>query len=161
MKRFINRIIKWFSEKDWEDKLAFIIGGILGLILGTLTFVFIDKVPATPSDYAPMEKIMEKIHEDPDFLFKSNCSIDVQDGIITVSFNNDECQMIVSYNQNFDIISEKKVDMSLPWYIALLISLCVFAASLTPIITTIICLIIILFEIIWEFIVNIFHKLLK
>lgn len=161
MKRFIKRIIKWFSEKDWEEKLAFIIGGILGLLLGTLTFVFIDKIPATPSDYAPMEKQINLIHEDPDFLFKSNCSIDVQDGIITVSFDNDECQMIVSYSQNFDIISEKKVDMSLPWYIALLISLCVFACFLTPIITSIIYFIIYLFEIIWESIVNIFHKLLK
>ena len=73
MKRFIKRIIKWFS--------AFIIGGILGLLLGTLTFVFIDKIPATPSDYAPMEKQINLIHEDPDFLFKSNCSICIRENI--------------------------------------------------------------------------------
>lgn len=75
MRRCFKWLINWFTKLGKEDRIGFVIGGIISIILAISIFVAIDKVPATPSDYEPMEKQAMAIQKDPDLLFSTNCNI--------------------------------------------------------------------------------------
>lgn len=51
MKRCFKWLINWFTKLGKEDRIGYVIGGIISIILAISIFVAIDKVPATPSDY--------------------------------------------------------------------------------------------------------------
>jgi len=66
MKRCFKWLINWFTKLEKEDRIGYVIGGIISIILAISIFATIDKVPATPSDYEPMEKQAMAIQKDPD-----------------------------------------------------------------------------------------------
>ena len=55
MKRCFKWLINWFTKLEKEDRIGYVIGGIISIILAISIFATIDKVPATPSDYEPMK----------------------------------------------------------------------------------------------------------
>ena len=100
----MKRCIKWLIDKlknllwesEGEQVVGFAISGLLGIVLALMFFVSIDKVPATPSDYEQLEKQVNVIQQNPDLLLDTNCTINVNNEIITVVFENDECKVFVS-----------------------------------------------------------------
>ena len=69
MKRCFKWLINWFTKLGKEERREVVIDGIIGIIsiiIAISIFVAIDKVPATPSDYEPMEKQAMAIQKDPD-----------------------------------------------------------------------------------------------
>ena len=153
-KWLINCFTRWVSQMEKEEKIGFAIGGIIGIIVTISIFGFIDKVPATTSDYEQMEKQVIAIQQDPELLFKTDCNIYINNEVITVNFENDECKLTAQYDQNFEVLSISKDDNCIFGPFALGISL--FMGFMTYcIVAFVITVVIFLLEILWEFI---FHK---
>lgn len=159
MKRCFKWLINWFTKLGKEERIGVVIGGIISIILAISIFVTIDKVPATPSDYEPMEKQVMAIQQDPDLLFSTNCNIYINNEVITVDFKNDECKLTAQYDQNFELLSISKYDKYIFWLFALGIALFIgvfLYCGLSMLIT----IVIICLESLWEFVCNKFkvHK---
>lgn len=122
MKRCFDWILNWFTQwvkkMEIEDKIGFAIGLIIGIVIGVIVFVSSDKVPATEIDYKILENQMTAIQQNPDLLLKTNCNISINDNVITVDFENDECTMTVQYGQNFEVLSISKTDKYIFWLLA-------------------------------------------
>ncbi len=125
MKRFIKWFRQWVSKMDKEEKIGFAMGAVIGLFVCIFLFVSTDKIPATASDYEPMEKQVIAIQQNPDLLYETDCNITVNNDIITVSFINDECKLTAQYNQNFELLSTQKEenDNYMAWWIVLPLSI--------------------------------------
>lgn len=113
----------WISQFDWELIGGYVISGLLGIALTIITFVYADKVPATPSDYEQLEEQVKVIQHNPDLLLETDCNININGNIITVEFENDECKIIAKYDKNFEVLSTSKEDKSKFWLFALAIAL--------------------------------------
>lgn len=127
MKRFFRKSICWFTQwvekMNWQEKVGFAFGGLLGIILGIIVFVSIDKVPATPMDYQPLEQKAISVQQNPELLFETNCEINNNDEVITITFKNDKCKVCARYNKNFEMLSYTKEDNHTFWVWAFLIAL--------------------------------------
>ena len=123
MKRCFTRIVNWFTQwvhkMSIEERIGVAIGAIIGIVLGITFFVSIDTTPATAINYEPLEKQMTAIQQKPDLLLKTNCNISISDDVITVRFSNDECKLIVQYDENFGVLSTSKTDNYMFWLSAL------------------------------------------
>ena len=74
------------------------------------------------ADYEPLEKQELLIQQNPELLLKTNCNINVNNDIITVTLENSECEINVQYNQNFEVLSTSKKDKCMSWILAFVIS---------------------------------------
>lgn len=132
-----------------EERISFGIGTIIGIVVGISCFVYIDKVPATATDYEILEKQMTAIQQNPRLLLKTNCNFSINGDVITVDFKNDECTMTVQYDQNFEILSISKTDNYTFWLFALgfavLIGVVTWAEA-----SFIIIIVVIFLEILWK-----------
>lgn len=127
MKRCFRWLINWFTQwvgkMSWQEKVAFAIGGLLGIIMGIIVFVSIDKVPATSMDYQLLEQQAINVQQNPKLLLETNCNIDINDEVITIKFENDECKVYAKYNKNFEMLSYSKEDNHMSWVRAFLLAL--------------------------------------
>lgn len=127
MKRFIEKLINsinnWKSNAMVEEKIGVVLGIIIGILVGVSIYINLDTIPATPLDYELMEKQVIAIQENPELLLKSDCNVEMKDEIITAVFKNDECKLKVCFNQDFEVISSKKIDLYIFWPLAFLGSL--------------------------------------
>lgn len=124
MKRMIKKVIDWLINRyDWEKIVGFAISGVLGIAFAIIVFVSIDKEPATLSDYENLEEQMNTIQQNPDLLLETDRNINVNSGVITVEFENDECKMTAKYDKDFEVLSTSKEDKSIFWVYALGIAL--------------------------------------
>lgn len=127
MKRCIKWLIDWFTDWieqfDWEQVVGFAISGVLGIAITIMIFVYIDKVPAKPSDYEQLEEQVNVIQQNPDLLLETDCNININGEIITVEFENDECKMTANYDKDFEVLSTSKEDKSMFLFWALVVAL--------------------------------------
>ncbi len=127
MKRCFRWLINWFTqwvgEMSWQEKVGFALGGLLGIVIGISTLVSIDKVPATPMDYQSLEQQAINVQQNPELLLETNCNINIDDEVITIRFENDECKVYAEYNKNFEMLSYSKEDNYIFWVWAFLIAL--------------------------------------
>lgn len=130
MKRFIKRARQRVNKMITEEKIGFALGTIIGLFVCICVFISIDKVPATASDYEPIEKQVIAIQYNPNLLYETDCNITVNKEIITVSFTNAECKLTAQYNKNFELLSIQKEenDSYIVWWRALLYSIAIGVA---------------------------------
>lgn len=164
MKRCFNWILNWFTQ--WVkrmgivERIAFGIGAIIGIGVGILVFVYIDKVPATATDYEILEKQITAIQQNPRLLLKTNCNISINGDVITVDFKNDECTMTVQYDQNFEVLSTSKTDNYTFWLFvlgyAVLIGVSAYAVAYLLLI-----IVVFLLEILWKLILKKFKSIMK
>lgn len=126
MKRFYRQLFNKFNKKvkqmSKEEIMANTISVIIGVIIALTIFLTFDKVPATMTDYEPLEKQELLIQQNPELLLKTNCNINVNNDIITVTLENSECEINVQYNQNFEVLSTSKKDKCMYWMLAFMIS---------------------------------------
>lgn len=132
MKRFIKWFREWVSPMDKGDKISLVMAAGIGLFVCIFLFVSTDIVPATASDYEPMEKQVIAIQQNPTLIYEKDCNITVNNDIITVSFINDECKLNARYNQNFELLSTQKEegDNYMAWWFALPVSILIGFAAL-------------------------------
>ena len=127
MKRCFRWLINWFTQwvgkMTWQGKVGFALGGILGVVIGVITLVSIDKVPATPTDYQLLEQQAINVQQNPELLLETNCNINIDDEVITIRFENDECKVYAKYNKNFEMLSYSKEDNYIFWLWAFLLAL--------------------------------------
>ena len=139
MKRFFKSLIYgvvfWVRGLEKFEKIAHAIGAVIGIGMFIFLFAFIDKVPATASDYEPFEKQAIAAQENPELLFEKDCNININGEIITVIFANDECRLTAQYNQNFELLSISKENSEnymfglWAFLLALLVGFCTYALS--------------------------------
>lgn len=157
MKRFfmwiVNRFTKWVHEMIIEEKMVFFLSTIVGIVVGVMFFVSVDKTPATAVDYEPLERQMETIEQNPDLLFKTECNISINDDVITATFSNDECKLTVQYDENFRVLSTCKTDNYIFWPWALVIS-ALIGCFIYVVVSFMFIILAFLFEDWWEFICN-------
>lgn len=135
MKRCFRWLVNWFTQwvarMTWQEKVGFALGGILGIVIGIIVFVSFDKVPATPMDYQPLEQQAINAQQNHELLLEKNCNININDEVITIRFENDECKVYAKYNKNFEMLSYSKEDNYIFWgwafLFALLIGIFVYA----------------------------------
>lgn len=98
-----------------------VISGLLCIPLSIILFIYTDKVPATPTDYEQLEEQVYALQQNPDLLLEidGNINININDKIITIEFENDECKITAKYDKNFEILSLSKKDKSHFWLLAL------------------------------------------
>ena len=127
MKRCFRWLINWFTrwvrKMIWQGKIGFVLGGLLGIVIGIITLVSIDKVPATPMDYQSLEQQAINVQQNPELLLETNCNINIDDEVITIRFENDECKVYAEYNKNFEMLSYSKEDNYIFWVWAFLFAL--------------------------------------
>ena len=134
MKRCFRWLINWFTQwvgkMSWQEKVSFALGGLLGIVVGIIVFVSIDKVPATPMDYQPLELQAIYVQQNPKLLLETNCNININDEVIAIRFENDQCKVYAKYNKDFELLSYSKEDNYTFWVwafcLALLIGICVY-----------------------------------
>ncbi len=123
MKRCTKWLIDWFTrwigKFDWKQIVRFAISGLLCIALTIMVFVCVDTVPATPSDYEQLETQVKVIQQNPELLVETNCNININDEIITIEFENDECKVIAKYDKDFEVLSTSKEDKSTFWLLTL------------------------------------------
>lgn len=126
MKRLCRQLFDKFAKKvkkmSKEEIIVNTISIIIGVIIALTVFLTFDKVPATMADYEPLEKQELLIQQNPELLLKTNCNINVNNDIITVTLENSECEINVQYNQNFEVLSTSKKDKGMSWILAFVIS---------------------------------------
>ena len=145
----VNRFTNWLNKMDIEEKIGYIIGSIIGIAIGIMFFVPIDKTPATTVNYEPLEEQMTAIQQNPDLLLNTNCNISISNDIITVIFSNDECKLTVQYDKDFGILSTSKTDNYTFWLLALVIAVLVgyFTGCVSSFLLTIV---VFMLKILWQ-----------
>ena len=155
MKRWFTQ---WVRKMRTEEKIGFAIGVIASVVVGIICFVYIDKTPATAADYKTLENQMTAIQQNSDLLFKTNCNININDDVITVTFKNDECLITVQYNQNFEILSTSKADNHIFWPFALGIAV-IIGFSVYVVVCFLSVIVVCLLETLWNLILFIFEAI--
>lgn len=117
----MKRCFRWLI--NWQEKVGFALGGLLGIVIGIIILVSIDKVPATPMDYQSLEQQAINVQQNPELLLETNCNINIDDEVITIRFENDECKVYAEYNKNFEMLSYSKEDNYIFWVWAFLFAL--------------------------------------
>lgn len=115
IKWLINWFTKWVDEMEKYEKVCFALGGILGVFVCIMFFIFVDKIPATSFDYEQLENQAIAISKNPELLFETDCNIAVSGEITKIVFENDECKLIVKYDENIEILSITQVDKARFW----------------------------------------------
>ena len=89
MKRLCRQLFDKFAKKvkkmSKEEIIVNTISIIIGVIIALTVFLPFDKVPATMADYDLLEKQELLIQQNPELLLKTNCNINVNNDIITVT----------------------------------------------------------------------------
>lgn len=112
MKRFKDRLLVNF----WNDfGFLFIIFLMLGVGIWILCFRTIDTAPATEADFKPLQDQRIAFEKDHNTLFNSDCIVKIEDGVISVTFENDECLLTATYNEAFENISIIRSDKAKSW----------------------------------------------
>lgn len=119
MKRCFKWLVNWFTQwarkMTWQEKVGFILGALLSIIIGIILFLSIDKEPATSEDYLFLEQQAINVQRNPELLLETNCNININDEIITVCFENHECKINAKYNKSFEMFSYSKEDNYMFW----------------------------------------------
>ena len=74
-------------------------------------------------DYQSLEQQAINVQQNPELLLETNCNINIDDEVITIRFENDECKVYAEYNKNFEMLSYSKEDNYIFWVWAFLIAL--------------------------------------
>ena len=156
-KWFIKWFKRWINDMSSIEKIIFAIAAIIGIIAGVLIFVATDVVPATTYDYAPLEEQAAGIEQNPSLLFSTDCDISVENKIITVTLENEECSLISKYDEHFNLLSTSKIDNSIHWLLALTLSI-LSAFFIYGVGAYLIFLLILLVLVLYELFVNIITK---
>lgn len=127
MKRCLKKVVDWFDKvkdkaTELPEKPLNIIGMIVGIIVVIGVFLYIDTAPATAVDYEPLERQALIIQQNPEMLFKEDCTCHISDGVIEVEFENDECKLVIKYNQEFEMLSVSKIDNCTHWTVAIMVA---------------------------------------
>lgn len=122
----MKKLKNWFCKQDKSAKVSIVISILLGFCIAIAVFIWLDKEPAKPTDYALMEEQIAAIQENPSEIFKEDCNINVNNDIITVEFENDECKLIAQYNQDFNLLLIEKEDKYTNVWIALFVALSIW-----------------------------------
>lgn len=125
LKNLIRKLEKrfdWFKSQPRQMWGIFILLTVAGVILWIASFKDIDTIPATTMDYQPLEEQAIASQQNPQLLFKTNCEVEIDSDLITVTLENKNCKLITKYNKNFEIVSSSKKDKSMFWLLALLLS---------------------------------------
>ena len=122
-RRLIHLFTQWVEKMSWQEKVGYTLGVLLGIIIGIIVFVSMDKVPATPMDYQPLEQKAISVQQNQKLLLETNCDININDEVITITFKNDKCKVCAEYNKNFEMLSYTKEDNHIFWGCAILLAL--------------------------------------
>lgn len=119
MKRYVKNLINWFTDYFVQFEWKEIVGFVIALMLGCAWFMAYLKVsdttPATPDDYKPLKNQAKAVAQNPKLLREIDCDINIESGIITVKFENDECKVFAKYDKNFALLSTSEKDKSEFW----------------------------------------------
>ena len=110
MMRIKNRFRNFEVNSDLFLRIGLVFGIIAGVIACIAVFFSTDITPATMQDYENLEKQALLVENNPEELFKMDCIIVIEDGSINVYFENDECEIYVEYNKDFQITSLTRED---------------------------------------------------
>lgn len=157
--RFLN--FKNLKKQEKIEQIFKIICFIVGITIGVIFFISIDKVSATSDDYEELEEQLVNIKENPELLFEMDCDVNVGKDNIIVTLENDECKLIKTYDKGFEVLSTCKEDTYLPWHFALVASIIIglllgiiLPGVITIAIVAVIAAILWVFTILVEFVFN-------
>ena len=115
MKRFKVLLVDFLDGFGFVFIVA-IISLILGVTLAIFDFCTTDTTPATEADFKPLQDQRIAFEKDHNTLFNSDCrTVEIEDNLISVTFENDECLLTATYNKDFEAISIKKSDKAESW----------------------------------------------
>lgn len=124
MKRFMEKIKSFFTGPEKATHIGYFIGITICLAMAIFLISTLDKTPASESDFKELEDQITAIQQTPALLFQTDCEIEVADKIITVKLESEECGLTAKFNQDFEILSTKKIDSSDGWKVgAVLVSI--------------------------------------
>ena len=130
MKRCIKWLTNWLSQWLGDLYLEQIVKCVilLGIVLSIVVFTFIEKVPATPSDYEQLENQVNLIWQKQELSTQIDCSKDINIHIntngknIIVTVENSKCKVIEKYDKNFELLSVSKEDKGMSWLLVFIYS---------------------------------------
>ena len=123
MKRLLNWFVNLVKKMTLTEKIGFSLGAVAGVLVCIIVFKSADTTPATELDYAPLESQLESIQKDLDTLLETKGEVKVTDDVIVVILENEECEIVSRFDQNFEMISSIKTDKSTNWIAMLLVSI--------------------------------------
>ncbi len=108
-------LMEQMGVSKWIQIIGVVITGIIIIILNIALFAESDITPATPDDYKPLEYQAMAVAQNPKLLQEIDCDINIKNGISTVKFENDECEVFAIYDKNFALLSTSEKDKSKSW----------------------------------------------
>lgn len=135
MKRKIADLVNWVPV--WErhkELITSVFFVVVYCIVGIYWLSLVDILPATAEDYKPLIESAKNIQKNPSLLLEYEWANGKNMGnILTISFKNDECNLIAQYDKDFVLLSTTKKDKALSFgeLIVLIISITVVSFILT------------------------------
>ena len=115
MKRFMEKIKSFFTGPEKATHIGYFIGITICLAMAIFLISTLDKTPASESDFKELEDQITAIQQTPVLLFQTDCEIDIEEEIIEVRLENEECILTVEFNQEFEILLREKTDLADGW----------------------------------------------
>ena len=113
------------EEKTIEKIFILILAIIISLILTVSFYNATDKVPATFDDYVPLNQRILAVETNPSSLLDGNGTIDIKDGVITYTVENEECKMTGTYDREYKLTKKTQSDKAFST-VSLVIICCLF-----------------------------------
>lgn len=114
----VSKAIVNFMHKNYYTTLLFIIGAIIGVIVG---LSILDNTPATTANYKPLIETQEKLIDDFDNVYNyPGTDIDIKEDNVIVKIDNEECGLTIFFDKTGKYLYTEKHDYS----IGLLLFLC-------------------------------------
>ncbi len=127
----LRKIYKFIDDSIIRNDMVIVTTFCLfAIILFVLSMRFlVDYTPATDKDYTPLIEQQEVISKDFDKVYNyDNFTItSAGKNTITVTFENDQCKLISSFDRERNFIENKKIDKAMPVFGAIFISLLFFS----------------------------------
>lgn len=120
IKNRLGEILTWIKSQ----KLQVVCSVLMGIMVGSSFYNWMDTDPMTVSDYSPLEEQMTAIENSPATLKEiENYNIEKRGEVYTITLFNKECAIVKKFDKNFKSVSKiKKVDKSIPMVIAIFYS---------------------------------------
>lgn len=120
--RYKQRVKTWVKGNSILDWILFGSWVLVALAIGTMVFFTFDITPATPEDYEPLVSRALLVEEYPIKMLEQNGNIRIVDDKISLEIENEECEIVATYNRNFKFLGVEKKDKSHPVAFAIIAS---------------------------------------
>ena len=105
MKNIFKKSWTRFRALCIQEQIIWALVLLVGMVTALVIFFWGDRTPATSEDYTPLKEHAIAVENDPASLLYDDINIKICDGIINITFSNEECAITAQYDSNWNLIA--------------------------------------------------------